>query len=118
MTAWKQLAQAHEMEAPQFEFSSGESRTLRLHCWTLGSLNAARDNAVLLLHGTTGSGTQFLEPDTADFLFEQDSRLMLINSLLSCRTRSGMGTPASLAMRQKCFRIMDTSISYEHSILW
>ena len=69
MTDWKQRTQAHEMQVPQFEFSSGESRTLRQHCWTLGSLNAARDNAVLLLHGTTGSGTQFLEPDTADFLF-------------------------------------------------
>jgi homoserine O-acetyltransferase/O-succinyltransferase len=57
------------MQVPQFAFSRGESKTLRLHCWTLGSLNAARDNAVLLLHGTTGSGTQFLEPDTADFLF-------------------------------------------------
>ena len=69
MTDWKQWAQAHEMDAPEFRFSSGESKNLKLHCWTLGSLNAARNNAVLLLHGTTGSGAQFLEPDTADFLF-------------------------------------------------
>jgi hypothetical protein len=35
MTDWKQCAQAHEMELPQFRFASGESKTLRLHCWTL-----------------------------------------------------------------------------------
>jgi homoserine O-acetyltransferase len=28
-----------------------------------------RSNAVLMLHGTTGSSTQFLQPTTADFLF-------------------------------------------------
>ena len=117
MTDWKQCAQAHEMEVPEFHFESGESKTLRLHCRTLGSLNGARNNAVLLLHGTTGSGTQFLEADTADFLFRAGQPLDVSQFFIVCRTRSAMATPVSLAMRRKFFHIMDTSTSCEPSIL-
>ena len=42
---------------------------LRLPYRTLGVLGPDRGNAVLMLHGTTGSGAQFLQPTTADFLF-------------------------------------------------
>jgi homoserine O-acetyltransferase/O-succinyltransferase len=57
-----------------FHFRSGESLPeLRLHYTTLGKL--ARDaqgratNAVLILHGTGGSGRQFLQPQFAGELF-------------------------------------------------
>jgi homoserine O-acetyltransferase len=57
-----------------FKFHSGESLPeLRLHYMTLGK--AARDaqgrvtNAVLILHGTGGSGQQFLQPQFAGVLF-------------------------------------------------
>ena len=57
-----------------FKFRSGESLPeLRLHYRTLG--NPARDaqghvtNAVLILHGTGGSGQQFLQPQFAGVLF-------------------------------------------------
>ncbi|MEP6690462.1 MAG: alpha/beta fold hydrolase [Gemmatimonadaceae bacterium] len=57
-----------------FRFDSGESiRELRIHYLTLGS--PARDaggtvrNAVLVLHGTTGSGSGFLTPGFAGELF-------------------------------------------------
>src|ERR1700688_2912978 len=57
-----------------FRFKSGETLPeLRLHYATFGT--PARDaggrvtNAVLLLHGTTGSGTQFLAPQFAGVLF-------------------------------------------------
>ena len=57
-----------------FHFKSGESLPeLRIHYRTFGS--AARDaqgrvtNAVLILHGTGGSGTNFLTPDFAGVLF-------------------------------------------------
>ena len=60
---------------PEFSFNSGEVlRELRLHYRTLGA--PARDekgrarNAVLILHGTTGSGAQFLRPDFAGELFQ------------------------------------------------
>jgi homoserine O-acetyltransferase/O-succinyltransferase len=57
-----------------FKFRSGESLPeLKLHYTTLG--NPARDaqgrvtNAVLILHGTGGSGHQFLQPQFAGELF-------------------------------------------------
>jgi homoserine O-acetyltransferase len=57
-----------------FRFGSGETLPeLRLHYRTLGK--PARDaqgrvtNAVLILHGTGGSGRQFLAPQFADVLF-------------------------------------------------
>jgi len=57
-----------------FHFNSGETLPeLRLHYRTLGS--PRRDahgmvrNAVLILHGTTGSGAQFLRHEFADELF-------------------------------------------------
>jgi len=60
--------------AHDFKFRSGEQMAeLRLHYRTLGQ--PARDaaghitNAVLLLHGTGGSGQQFLSPQFADELF-------------------------------------------------
>lgn len=57
-----------------FRFRSGETLpTLRLHYATLGTPHrgedGAIDNAVMLLHGTGGSGRQFLSPQFADELF-------------------------------------------------
>jgi homoserine O-acetyltransferase len=57
-----------------FQFASGESLPeLRIHYRTVG--RPQRDaqgivrNAILILHGTTGSGAQFLRPEFADELF-------------------------------------------------
>ena len=55
-------------------FNSGESLPeLRMHYRTLGSpqrdKNGTVRNAVLILHGTTGSSAQFLRPEFADELF-------------------------------------------------
>ena len=57
-----------------FAFKSGEKLpALRMHYTTLGSphRNAAGviDNAVMVLHGTGGSGQQFLRPQFADELY-------------------------------------------------
>ncbi len=58
---------------PNFAFRSGEHLAgLRLHVLTLGRLVTAPDggtNAVLVLHGTGGSGRQFLVPQFADVLY-------------------------------------------------
>src|SRR5713101_3109286 len=63
-----------EFVAKDFKFRDGETMAeLRLHYRTLGK--PARDaagrvtNAVLLLHGTGGSGAQFLQPQFAEELF-------------------------------------------------
>jgi homoserine O-acetyltransferase len=73
---------AAEYPAPQegdcvlkdFSFSSGQALPeLRMHYRTFGS--PRRDskgrvcNAVLILHGTTGSGAQFLRPEFSDALY-------------------------------------------------
>src|ERR1700690_3841240 len=60
--------------AHDFKFRSGEQLDqLRLHYRTLGKpardANGRVSNAVLLLHGTGGSGQQFLSPQFADELF-------------------------------------------------
>ena len=57
-----------------FRFRSGQSLAeLRMHLTTLGSphRNAAGeiDNAVMVLHGTGGTGKQFLQPQFADELY-------------------------------------------------
>jgi homoserine O-acetyltransferase len=63
-----------------FKFASGETLPeLRIHYRTLG--RAEKDaqgkmrNAVLIMHGTTGSGTQFIRPEFAGELFGKDQPL-------------------------------------------
>jgi len=57
-----------------FKFASGETLAdLRLHYRTLGTphrdAHGRVDNAVLIMHGTGGDGTQFLRPQFAGVLF-------------------------------------------------
>jgi homoserine O-acetyltransferase len=57
-----------------FRFASGESLPeLRIHYRTLGTPRRGEDgkvaNAVLILHGTTGSGANFVRPEFAGELF-------------------------------------------------
>src|SRR5438105_7610458 len=57
-----------------FKFTSGETLPeLRLHYRTLGKANkdaqGKTTNAVLVMHGTTGSGAQFIRPEFAGELF-------------------------------------------------
>jgi len=59
---------------PDFHFKSGETLPeLRMHYMTLGKpvrdANGRVTNAVLILHGTGGSGRQFLQPQFADVLY-------------------------------------------------
>jgi homoserine O-acetyltransferase len=53
-----------------FRFASGETLPeLRIHYRTLGKLARDRSNAVLILHGTTGSGASLIRPEFAGELF-------------------------------------------------
>jgi homoserine O-acetyltransferase len=66
--------QAGDLVLKEFRFESGETLPqLRLHYRTLGKLerdaNGVARNAVLVLHGTGGSGAQFLRPEFAGELF-------------------------------------------------
>jgi homoserine O-acetyltransferase len=64
----------HDFVLNDFKFQSGESiPTLKIHCRTFGS--PIRDdhdlvrNAVLILHGTTGNGSNFIRPEFSGELF-------------------------------------------------
>ena len=63
----------HDFIARNVTFRSGERMDeVRIHYATLGRPHRTRgriDNAVMLLHGTGGSGRQFLQPQFADELF-------------------------------------------------
>jgi homoserine O-acetyltransferase len=63
-----------------FRFASGETLPeLRIHCRTLGKIDKDAQgktrNAVLIMHGTTGSGAQFIRPEFAGELFGKDQPL-------------------------------------------
>jgi homoserine O-acetyltransferase len=66
--------QEGDFTTKNFHFKSGESLPeLRLHYMTIGTprrgADGRIDNAVLILHGTGGSGKQFLQPQFADELY-------------------------------------------------
>jgi len=63
-----------------FKFTSGESLPeLRIHYRTLGKpekdAQGKTRNAILIMHGTTGSGAQFIRPEFAGELFGKDQPL-------------------------------------------
>src|SRR5213080_4652906 len=63
-----------------FRFTSGETLPeLHLHYRTLGKpekdAQGKTTNAVLIMHGTTGSGPQFIRPEFAGELFGKDQPL-------------------------------------------
>ncbi|PYJ84132.1 MAG: hypothetical protein DME73_00670, partial [Verrucomicrobia bacterium] len=63
-----------------FKFASGESLPeLRIHYRTLGKIDkddqGKTRNAILIMHGTTGSGAQFIRPEFAGELFGKDQPL-------------------------------------------
>src|SRR5213595_653273 len=63
-----------------FKFASGETLPeLRIHYRTLGKPEkdalGKTTNAVLIMHGTTGSGAQFIRPEFAGELFGKDQLL-------------------------------------------
>src|ERR1700716_125921 len=63
-----------------FKFASGQTLPeLRIHYRTLGNIDKDAQgkarNAVLITHGTTGSGAQFIRPEFAGELFGKDQPL-------------------------------------------
>ena len=63
-----------------FKFTSGEALPeLKIHYRTLGKIDRDSSgkvtNAVLIMHGTTGSGAQFIRPEFAGELFGKDQPL-------------------------------------------
>jgi homoserine O-acetyltransferase len=73
-TDWAARLTEDDVTLRDFRFRSGETmRELRIHYATLGTprrdASGAIRNAVMVLHGTGGSGRQFLQPQFADELY-------------------------------------------------
>lgn len=70
-TQWPVAEGDHVIE--DFRFGTGETMDARMHYRTLGAPHRGPDgridNAVMVLHGTGGSGAQFLSPQFADELY-------------------------------------------------
>ena len=70
---WSKRGNERDIVLKQFKFATGEVMDLNIHVTTLGTprRNAAGqiDNAVMILHGTGGTGQQFYRPQFADELF-------------------------------------------------
>jgi homoserine O-acetyltransferase/O-succinyltransferase len=70
---WVKQAKERDVVLKDFAFVTGEKMDVRIHVTTLGTprRNAGGEplNAVMILHGTGGSGHQFFRPQFADELF-------------------------------------------------
>lgn len=70
---WRAKSTERDVVLKDFAFSEGGKLDLRMHVTTLGTpkRNAAGEieNAVMVLHGTGGSGHQFFRPQLADELY-------------------------------------------------
>jgi homoserine O-acetyltransferase len=70
---WPSRSRERDIALKDFRFATGETMDIRIHVTTLGTphRNAAGeiDNAVMVLHGTGGSGAQFFRPQFADELY-------------------------------------------------
>jgi homoserine O-acetyltransferase/O-succinyltransferase len=66
---WQQVSHEAAFTEKDVLFADGGRIDLRLAYRTLGELAPDKGNAVLLLHGTVGSGLQFLQPAFADAVF-------------------------------------------------
>jgi homoserine O-acetyltransferase len=70
---WSKRASERDVVLKQFHFGTGETMDIKIHVTTLGTphrdTKGEIDNAVMVLHGTGGSGAQFFRPQFADELF-------------------------------------------------
>ena len=70
---WSKRASERDIALPQFHFGTGEVMDLKIHVTTLGTPHKGADgqidNAVMVLHGTGGTGKQFFRPQFADELY-------------------------------------------------
>jgi len=108
--------------AQNFHFRSGEVLpSLRLHYTTFGTpkrdANGTVTNAVIILHGTTGSGKQFVSPQFAGVLFGAGQLLDAARYYIILPMALGMESPANPAMAcTRIFRVMTTTTWCRRSI--
>ena len=98
-TDWAAQAQQRDIVLKDFHFADGESLAqLRMHVTTLGSPHRGAggeiDNAVMILHGTGGTGATFLSPVFADELFKPGQPLDISRYYLIIPDNLGHGKSA------------------------
>ncbi len=105
-----------------FKFASGETTPeLRIHYRTLGKGEKDEQgktrNAVLIMHGTTGSGAQFIRPEFAGELFGKDQLLDATKFFIVLPDGSVTANRTNRAMDcTRSFRITATSTWWKRSI--
>ena len=104
---WSKQATERDVVLHDFHFATGETMDVNVHVTTLGTphRNAAGeiDNAVMVLHGTGGSGKQFFRPQFADELYAKGQPFDLATSyvILPDNLGHGQSSKPSQGMRMK-----------------
>ncbi len=104
---WSKQATERDVILRDFRFGTGETMDISVHVTTLGTprRNAAGeiDNAVMVLHGTGGSGKQFYRPQFADELFAPGQPFDLAKTyvILPDNIGHGQSSKPSDGMRMK-----------------
>jgi len=105
--------QAGTFVVKDFQFKSGEKLPeVKLHYYTLGTpqkdASGKVRNAVLILHGTGGTGRQFLTPNFGGVVFGPGQLLDAAKYFIILPDNVGTATPASPVTACTCvFRIMN-----------
>ncbi|WP_269401676.1 alpha/beta fold hydrolase [Henriciella marina] len=92
---WAAQAEQHTVQLENFEFGTGETMPVTMSYYTLGTPERDADgkitNAVMLLHGTGGSGTSLLRPLFGDELFGPGQLLDLADTYIISPDNLGHG---------------------------
>ena len=96
VTDWAAQTQQRDIVLKDFRFADGEILAqLRMHVMTLGTPHRGAggniDNAVMILHGTGGTGATFLNPVFADELFKSGQPLDIARYYLIIPDNLGHG---------------------------
>ncbi len=104
---WQSKASERDVVLRDFRFGTGETMDVNMHVTTLGTphrgADGAIDNAVMVLHGTGGTGKQFFRPQFADELYGPGQPLDLAKTYVILPDNLGHGgsSKPSDGMRMK-----------------
>lgn len=94
-TDWQAQAKEQTVALRDFHFRTGETMDVRMHVTILGTphrdASGQIDNAVMVLHGTGGTGAQFFRPQFADELYGPGQPLDLRKTYLILPDNLGHG---------------------------
>lgn len=104
---WQSKATERDVVLHDFHFGTGETMDVAMHVTTLGTPHRGADgridNAVMVLHGTGGTGKQFFRPQFADELYGPGQPFDLAKTYVIMPDNLGHGgsSKPSMGMRMK-----------------